>query len=294
MRKGYSLTAEALLYSVVLKKKAGIFGVENVLAGMGEDAYPEFVRRAEEELADSGAGELDFGGGLSLTEEFDGLMDLCTDCAGVVAVDLRDEEGLRHVTFYLGDGQVPVLVKKGEGYTLYPEAQAAEVLEEFLQLPENKLQFASCRLESGKAAKTKARDLTAQGLNEEDAAFLAEALSGGHCFCQVSRTEGFEKNALLPFVYSPRGCAEILTEYDADKEYLVFEAVDGRELLERMEGMLREGMDTSFDENEYDGIEYLPEEETAIESGEASEEGMATEKDEAVTEGDEASEEGGE
>ena len=45
MRKGYSLTAEALLYSVVLKKKAGIYGVENVLAGMGAEAYPGFVRR---------------------------------------------------------------------------------------------------------------------------------------------------------------------------------------------------------------------------------------------------------
>lgn len=261
MRKGYSLTAEALLYSVVLKKKAGIYGVENVLAGMGAEAYPGFVRRAEEDLEACGAGELDFGGGLSLTEEFDELMDLCTDCAGVVAVDLRDEKGSRHMTFYLGNGQVPVLVAAEGGYVLYPEAQGTELLEDFLQLPENKLHFTRCRLEGSSVARAEVQEFTAQGLREEDGAFLVRVLRGEHCFCQVSRIEGFEKNGFLPFVYFPGGCAEIRTEYDSEHEYLVFEAVEREKLMERIKEMLNEEMATSFGDNEYEGIEAPPEEE---------------------------------
>lgn len=282
MKRGYPLSAEALLYSVVLKKKAGIYGVENVLADIGEAEYPAFARRAEEELVACGAGELDFGDGMSLTEEFDALMDLCTDCAGVVAVDVKGEKGLRHMTFYLGAEQVPVLVRAEQGYMLYPQSDAGQMLEEFLALPEDRFDFPPCRLDSGKAAGTKASDLAAQGLGSEEAAFLAQALNGGHSFCQVSRIEGFEKNELLPFVYSDQGCAEISVEYDSDKEYLVFAAVGREELLGRIEKMLTEEMVTSFDQKEYDGIEYLPEEEAAME------------RDEELAGNDEEPEEGGE
>lgn len=273
MKRGYPLSAEALLYSVVLKKKAGIYGVENVLAGMGEAEYPAFARRAEEELAACGAGELDFGEGVSLTEEFDALMDLCTDCAGVVAVDVKGEKGLRHMTFYLGAKQVPVLVRAEQGYTLYPRSEGRQMLEEFLQLPEDRFDFASCRLDSGKAAGAKAGDLAAQGLSGEEAAFLEEALKGGHSLCQVSRIEGFEKNELLPFVYSGRGCAEIRVEYDSDREYLVFAAAGREELLDRIDRMLKKEMATAFDDTEYEGIEYLSEEEAAIERDEELAEG---------------------
>lgn len=272
MKRGYPLSAEALLYSVVLKKKAGIYGVENVLAGIGEEGYPAFARRAEEELAACGAGELDFGEGLCLTEEFDQIMDLCTDCAGVVAVDLKDAKGPRHMTFYLGETQVPALVTTEEGYMLYPQSDGRQMLEDFLKLPENRFKFASYRLESRNAAGLQPQDFAAQGLDEEEAAFLTEILNGEHSFCQVSRVEGFEKNQLLNFVYSEKGCAEIKVEYDSDNEYLVFGAAGREELLDGIERMLKEEILTSFDEKEYDGIEYLPEEEAALARDEELEE----------------------
>lgn len=272
MERGYSLSAEALLYSVVLKKKAGIFGVKNVLSGMDEGAYADFARKAEEELEACGAAELDFGEGISLTEEFDGLMDLCTDCAGVVAVDLRNEKDQKHMTFYLGSEQVPVLVTEGEGYRLYPSAQAMELLRGFLRLPEGRFNFADFRIESRNAAGTKEQDLAARGMDQEGAKFLAEVLNGGNSFCEVSRIEGFEKEEFLPFAYSDKGCAEVRVDYDADREYFVFRAVDGEELLGRIEQMLKEEMLTSFDENEHEGIEYLPEELERIERDQELEE----------------------
>lgn len=272
MERGYSLSAEALLYSVVLKKKAGIFGVKNVLSGMDEKAYADFARKAEEELEACGAGELDFGDGMSLTEEFDGLIDLCTDCAGVVTVDLRNGQDQKHMTFYLGNEQVPVLVTEGEGYRLYPQAQPMEMLKSFLQLPESRFGFKDIRLESRNAERMREQDLKAQRMDEEGAEFLAEVFRGGYSFCEVSRIEGFEKDEFLPFAYSEKGCAEVEVEYDSDNEYFVFKAVDREALLGKIERMLKEEMPTSFDENEYDGIDYLPEELERIENDQELEE----------------------
>lgn len=236
------LSGEAILYTVLRMRRTGIYGVENVLAGLNEKEFPTFIQRTEQELAAASLGEMDFDGAFSLAPEYGQLIAACADAKAVVGAGLRRGGEQRTLTFYSGKKTGPVLTRTGETYELTAEADPVEAILTFLapigepeQLPPQV---------TADTALVEQRDLeglVSAGCTEPMAQLILDAVEGREAFLRVEKVGKEIRSQEIHLIYGAAGIFRIGVEYTETQELFTFTPVSLEELKALLQDLTEGG-----------------------------------------------------
>ena len=238
--KEYTLSADALVYAVVLCDQEGIYGVRNVLLGMKPDQVPAFVEKASEELEQASAGFLSFDGAFEMEEDFREIINRLCGCHTVVSAQKNCGKQESTFTCYLTVPGTPVMEQVGEDlYKLYPECDARKQLEAFLDA--EKLcpaEMDECRVDSGLAAKRDVVGMKAAGIPEAVAEMIAGIRKGKGTQYSVDKIVNDEDAGGIVVVTGEAGAVALDVEYTETQELLAVKPVSAQALCEAISGFL--------------------------------------------------------
>lgn len=238
--KEYTLSADALVYAVVLCDQEGIYGVRNVLLDMKPDQVPAFVERASEELEQAGAGFLSFDGSFEMEEDFRTVMNGLCGCHTVLSVQKNCGKQASVLTCYLTAPGTPVMEQVGEDlYKLYADCDAGKLIEAFLDA--EKLcpaEMDECRVDTQLAAKRDVVGMKAAGIPEAVAEMITGVRTGKGTQYSVDKIVNDEDAGGIVVVSGDAGAVTLDVDYTETQELLVVKPVSAQALSEAISGFL--------------------------------------------------------
>lgn len=239
MGKTYELSADAILYAVILCQEPQIYGVKNVLLGLEPSQFAGYAQKTQTELMEQNCGRLQFDGNFKLNEDFEQLIKRCSSCKKIVGVDKKWKKQRGQLTCYISEQGVDVLeLVEDTRYLLHENVDMVEKAVEYMGLPKGNEELLDVSVDSSLVSEGDKTGLKEAGCNSNVAELLTGAFQGSRRVVVVSKLEEASLVDSITYLYGEEGIMEAVMQYDLQKEMLCLTAVTGEDIKKRLGALL--------------------------------------------------------
>lgn len=235
----YRLSADAILYAVILNKGTGIYGVPDVISGLTTSGFSELARKAQDELMEQRAGELDFDGDFALKADFGDILRSCTDCKNILGADIKREKQKSYMTCFIDDKGAVILKSIGEN--LFSMARVENAVDELMyfigchvdNLPNEENAYVS--VDSRFVIKKDRQAMLNAGVSHAVADLVIGSLKGKNSVFTLNKIREDEYADSATYLFSKDMLMEAAVDYDGSREILKFTAATGSDLRNKVQ-----------------------------------------------------------
>lgn len=215
----YQISACAVLYVLRKSGHRGIYGVQNVLAGLNKAARDAAFQQAELELMAAGLGSMDFDGVFTPEAELTSLIGDCAECKHILSASMRRDGMIRSCTcFRLGEKTCVLEQTDKDLYAIYTDTDAAARVTAFFGLPQRESALKEISVDSALIQHRDRDGLVEAGCSEALAALVTDAARGVGGYAQFSRIIGDTMTELETILYGDAGIVTVAVEYTWGQE----------------------------------------------------------------------------
>lgn len=238
----YRLSADTILYAVLLNKGTGIYGVPDVISGLTASGFAELARKAQDDLMEQKAGELDFDGNFVLMADFGNILKYCTDCKNILGVDMKRGKQKSHMSCFIEHSGVVILKMVKEN--LFSMARVENAVDELLRFIDgSSIGWQNkggvyVSVDSRFVIRKDRRGMLDAGANQAVADLVIGAMKGQNSVFTLSKIRKDKYVDSATYLFNEDMLMEAAVEYEGSAEILKFTSVTGGELVKKAQTFL--------------------------------------------------------
>lgn len=235
MGKTYELSADAILYTVILCQEPQIYGVKNVLLGLEPSQFAGYAQKSQMELMEHKYGQLNFDGSFQLDEELEKLIKSCSSCKKIIGVDKKWKSNKGQLTCYVTEQGVDALeLVEGNQYRLCENVDLTEKILEYIGFPEKNEDLSQVVVDSTLVTQGDKNGLMEAGCSNQVSDLVTEAFRGNRKVVAISKVEDGKLSECITYLYGEEGILEVLAQYNLEKEMLCLTPMTPEEIKARI------------------------------------------------------------
>ena len=250
METELNLSSDAILYSVAQIGADSVIGIPDTLSALTVADYPDFTKRAVDELSAAKGMEMDFDGNQSMNSAYEEIIRTMAKASSVTTFSVRKTDGSNEFyAVYFGDGKT-VSVRRNDDLgagirvsdSISPDRLCAELYEDIGAIPDkNSPGIKECIISTSVLAKKDKTAIIDTGCDEATGELIYASLVRECATLKIRRITDSRETAFKFYVTGKAGIMESAVEYTGDDETFRYKPVGCDEFKEYIEAMMKGG-----------------------------------------------------